>query len=270
MNIFEFSDYRPIVDLYLKVGKSIRRGKKMELSEKLGIHSSHLSQVMAGHRSLTPDQMLVLAELLGLSELETEYAINLVHIERSVSFEFKKYGEKRALDLKLRAQKAVERFPHDKQLNEVNKAQFYSHYLYSAVRLYCSTSEKGRSLEELESKFNLTRDRIMPMIRFLLEAGLLNQKRDHYQMGIVSTFLSRESPHIHRHHANWRLLALHESPRLEEDELMFTAPMSISKKDFQKIREILMKEIAKISTVIKESPAEDIACLNLDLYWIKK
>ncbi len=270
MDVFRATDYRELITNYLDATPQESRGKRTQLSEKLGVHSSHLSQIMAGGRSLTPDQGLVFSKLTGLSALETEYFLTLIHQERAASFEFKKYCEQKLSEIKGKALKAVERFAHDKQLSEENKAQFYSHYLYSAVRLYCSTQDKGCTIEEIESRFNITRERLMPMIRFLLGAGLLSQKKDKYLMGTMSTFLPRESAHIHRHHANWRLLAVHESPRLEDDELMFTAPMSISKDDFQKIRETLMKEISKISGVIKDSPAEDIACLNLDLYWIKK
>ena len=57
--------------------------------------------------------------------------------------------------------------------------------------------------------------------------------------------------------------------RLAQDELMFTCPMSISKADFKKIRETLSRLIEELSPLIKESPAEDIACVNFDLFWIK-
>jgi hypothetical protein len=211
-----------------------------------------------------------LAKLLGLSELETEYLLNLVHEERAASFEFKKYCQQKLKDLQLKAQKPAERFAHQKQLSEEHKAQFYSHYLYSAIRLFCSTEDKGRTLEDIRLRFDITRERLMPIVRFLLEAGLIVQHKENYKMGITSTFLPRESPHIHRHHANWRLLAMQNSPLLEENELMFTAPMSISKEDFEKIREDLLKQISKMSTVIKDSPAEEIATLNIDFFWIKK
>lgn len=270
MDIFSVNDYRKIIDYYLNSDSGKGRGKKTELSNALNIHSSHLSQVISGGRSLTPDQMLILSKLLGLSELETEYAITLVHEERAISFEFKTYCKQKQKEIQSKAKKAEVRFEHKAQLSEEHKSVFYSHYLYSAIRLYCSTLEKGRTLEEIKNRFNITRDRLLPILQFLLETGLINQKNGRYQMGIASTFLSKDSPHIHRHHANWRLLALQYSTHLEENELMFTAPMSISKKDFNKIHEILMKELSKLSVIIKDSPADEVACLNIDFFWLKK
>ena len=270
MDLFQAKDYREIISHYLDSEPQHSRGKKTELSEKLGMHSSHLSQIISGNRSLTPDQALVLARLLGLSELEVEYLLTLVHEERASSFEFKKYCQQKLKEIQKKSQKPAERFTHQKQLSEEDKSQFYSHYLYSAIRLFCSTEEKGRTLEEIRSRFDISRERLMPILRFLLEAALLVQKKEHYSMGITSTFLPRESPHIHRHHANWRLLAVHESTRLEDTELMFTAPMSISKKDFTKIREDLLKQISKMSPIIQDSPAEEVACLNIDFFWVKK
>ena len=270
MDIFATKDYREIINDYIDSEPAQSRGKKAELSEKLGMHSSHLSQIMAGHCSLTPDQGLVFAKLLGLSDLEMEYLLTLIHEERASSFEFKKYCQQKLGEIRTKAAKPAERFKHKQQLSEEDKAQFYSHYLYSAIRLYCSTSDKGRTLEEIRSRFDIPRDRLMPFLRFLVDSGLITQKKDHYLMGVTSTFLPRESPHIHNHHSNWRLLAVQDSARLDENELMFTAPMSISKKDFSKIREMLLKEIAKLSPIIQESPAEEIACLNIDYFWIKR
>lgn len=270
MEVFELNDYRNLMVSYLDGEATQSRGKRTLLSEKLGVHTSHLSQVMAGKRSLTPDQALILSRLLGLSSLETEYLMTLIHQERAASFEFKKYCTEKLNQIRAQSKKTAELFPHQKKLSEQDQAKFYSHYLYSAIRLFCSIGNKGQLIEDLENRFLISREKLMPMIRFLLKAGLLTEQNGHYKMGIASTFLSRESPHIHRHHANWRMLATHQSPRLEEDELMFTAPMSISRKDFHRIREMLLKEIGKISPLIQESPAEEIACLNLDLYWIKK
>lgn len=270
MVIFEIKDYRELLNNYFDSQTQKSRGVKTELSDRLNIHSSHLSQIMNGQRSLTPDQALELSKILGLSELETEYLMYLVHQERASSFEFKKYCKSKLSAIQAKALKAEERFAHQVQLSEEHKSIFYSHYLYSAIRLYCSLAEKGKSADEISQRFDISRERLMPIIRFLLESGLLTELNGYYKMGTSSTFITRESPHIHRHHSNWRLLALQTSYTLEEKEVMFTAPMSISKKDFLKVQNELMTMISKLSETIKESDAEEIACLNIDFFRIRK
>jgi hypothetical protein len=52
----------------------------------------------------------------------------------------------------------------------------------------------------------------------------------------------------------------------ESVELFFTAPMSIAKRDFEVIRERINVAIKDIVDVAKDSPAEDVVCLNIDFF----
>jgi hypothetical protein len=51
---------------------------------------------------------------------------------------------------------------------------------------------------------------------------------------------------------------------------MITAPMSISVEDFHRIREMLTTLMASLSQKIKDSPAEEVACLNIDFFRVEK
>ena len=55
-----------------------------------------------------------------------------------------------------------------------------------------------------------------------------------------------------------------------EDELMYTGQFSLSKKDFETLRENLTEFLKTTNQVVKESKAEDLACLNVDWFWIGK
>jgi hypothetical protein len=140
--------------------------------------------------------------------------------------------------------------------------------LYSAVRLYCSTNEKGRSLNEIIAAFRIERHRAEEILQFLVETGLVEFSQGMYLLGTQRTFLARSSPFLPQHHTNWRVAALARIPRLQEEELMYTCPLSISKEDFGKLREMFIQLIDKSSVLIKESKAEGVACLNVDLFWI--
>ena len=62
---------------------------------------------------------------------------------------------------------------------------------------------------------------------------------------------------------------MQSAEKLTEEEQMFTCPMSVSKEDFAKIKRKLADFIEELSPIIKDSPAEEIACINLDLFWIR-
>jgi hypothetical protein len=102
--------------------------------------------------------------------------------------------------------------------------------------------------------------------------GLSELERDVFEslhMGTQRTFLSKTSPFITNHHTNWRLRAIETSKNLSDQELMFSFPMSISEKDFARIREMFAEIISKSSLIIKDSPSERVACMNIDLFWVK-
>lgn len=69
-----------------------------------------------------------------------------------------------------------------------------------------------------------------------------------------------------KHHTNWRMKAIQKMDTRAKEELYFTAPMSIAKKDFELIREKLNVALKDIVDIAKESAAEEVVCLNIDFF----
>ena len=82
--------------------------------------------------------------------------------------------------------------------------------------------------------------------------------------------LEKGSTHLIRHQTDWRIKSIQAGEDLSEKELMFTCPVSLSKKDFEKLREEIVQFIKKFLDTVHQSPAEEIACLNMDWFWIRK
>ena len=85
-------------------------------------------------------------------------------------------------------------------------------------------------------------------------------------MGPAVIFLTIDSPHAVKHHANWRLRAMQKFDTREESELFYTTPMSMSKADFLKIRELLAKAIEETLAICKDSKSEEVVNLNIDFF----
>jgi hypothetical protein len=51
--------------------------------------------------------------------------------------------------------------------------------------------------------------------------------------------------------------------------MMFTTTISLSRSDFTRLREILSAFVKTTSQVIKETEPDDVACVNLDLFWVR-
>lgn len=267
MSIFEHDNYRIFLKNRLKNLPKSGRGLKAKLAEYLNINSTLISQIFSGNKDFTIEQAKKVTEFFGFQKLESDYFIHLVQIERAGTEDLKKYFiEKRDL-LKKESLKLSKRLNIDKGLTDLERSIFYSSKFFSSVHLYTSLG-KGRSLDEIMKRFNLSKIRAMEIVSFLLSAGLILEKNGLYTMEEKSTHVEKGSPFLLNHHTNWRVTAIEKAEKITDDEMMYTGNFSLSKKDFLKIREELVASLQKVIKTVQDSPAEELANLNIDFFWM--
>ena len=70
----------------------------------------------------------------------------------------------------------------------------------------------------------------------------------------------------------WLFTARYRSKAIEhlklqiEQDLFFTSPMALSRKDMATVKEMLSTTIDKVISYVEPSPSEDVACLNIDFF----
>jgi uncharacterized protein (TIGR02147 family) len=270
VNLFIFDKIAPFLRDYMARLPKRGRGESTRMARALGISTTLMSQILSGERYLTGEQTFRLARYLGLSDLESDYLSFLVQLERAGSSEFREYWKTKLNEVREKSLKLVNRVKVDKSLSEDEKTVFYSSSIYSCIHVYTSTHASGRTFNEIMERFELPRARLSEILRFLVEAGLCVERDGRYQMGTQKTHLEQGSPHLVRHHTNWRIHAARRSEELTPQELMYTAQVSLSRKDFDLIREKMVGFIKEFLATVHGSPAEDIAAFNFDFFWIKK
>ena len=268
ISVFDFGKYTDFLHDYLKLlPKS--HGVMRKWAEQLGVHTTLISQVMNGHRHLSTEQGLELCKYLGLPQVDREYFIELVLLERAGTESLKNYHQSRLNQLQEKQKKLSERLKEEKKLNDQESAIFYSSWLYSAVRLCCSIGE-GKTIDQLIEMTDLPREKILGCLEFLISSSLLKFDSGFYKLGTQSTHLSKESVYLSRHLINWRSRALLKIDDVSESEFMYSAPFSISQDDFEKLRTELLKFVENFLKAVKNSNPEIVACLNLDLFKITR
>lgn len=270
MAIFNFRSYKKYLKHYLGELPRKGRGEITKIAAEIKMQSTLLSMVISGSRDLSLEQAFDLSRYLQHTALESEYFLSLVQYERAGNQRLKTHFEGKIQRLRADSNKMSNRFEHEKKLSDQERSIFYSSWIFSAIRLFCSTAIDGKSVAEIHERFQVPRQRVIEALNFMISSGLVIEKNDRFQMGVSRTFLENDSPHLPRHHMNWRTKALQKSDHVSEEELMFTFPHSVSKEDFRKIKEILAGSLKEISQIVKDSPAEDVSCLNIDLFWIEK
>lgn len=270
MLLFDYKDYRPYLRDYQKNLPKNGWGFISKLSKHLGVSQVHVSQVLQGSKDFSLEQAILVCDFISLNEVETEFFLMLVIHDKSGNFKLKDFAEKKIRRIKDQGTTVKNQLKDHTEVSESMKAQFYSSFVYSAVRQYVFILEQrngGAQFGELKEKFHITNSELKKILDFLVVAQMLQFDGFKYRLGIARTFLGKDSIHIARHHTNWRLKAIEESNSVTDQDLMYTSPLTISRKDFEKVKSEMLELIKKVSSRVQETEPEIVVCWNMD--WIE-
>jgi len=270
---FQFFEYRKSTNLLADfIWSQPRRGRGLvkQLAAELGLASPQVSQFLSGRKVPTVDQAFRIAKFFHWTEIEKDYLITLIEFERAQFHEVKDYFSKRLDRLREDSRQLKTSVTDTVDLEDAVKARFYSSWIYSAVRLFCSIGD-GRSYEEISAAFSEYEMDMESILNFLMENHLIKKEGLLYQLGLQKTFVAKGSPYLRSHHCNWRLRAIESCNFITDDEMIFSSPMSISKKGFTKFRKELQTFVKVLYSELTElGEAEEVVCLNIDFFRIVK
>lgn len=264
-SIFEFRNYRKYLEWAFEQRSANGFGEAKRLAEHLRIHPTFVSQVLKGVKSLSPEQALGVTTYLNLNNLETDFFLLLVQIDRAGTSDLKKHLQAKLKETESKANQLVNRVKHDAQLTPEQQATFYSDWLYSACRL-STLLPKMQTLDQLADYLGVSKARLKEVTDFLVESGMLKLEGGRFAVGPLATHLDGKSPWIKSHHTNWRQKALERLSFPNESSLHYSAPMTLSRVDMKKIKELLIKSINEVDEILEPSPSETLVCLNIDWF----
>ena len=266
MSVLIFEDYKRFCRDRIAAMPKRGHGELARIANYLGVNPALISQIINGPKDFTTEQVLELSKFWGLNAIETDLFVLLVDRERAGTQNLKKYYESKIKASRNLAKQVKERVEVDSVLTEETKAIFYSSWSYAAARLLTEIPNL-QCLDEVAARLNFSRAKTADILEFLVDQRLCLKLNDRYAIGPQRTHLDFGSPFLGRHHMNWRARALQKAETVrEEDELMFTAPLTLSRKDVLILRERLLQVIQELSGVVKNSKSEALYCLNIDLF----
>lgn len=267
-SLFEYQNYKEFVLDWIASRPKNGRGQLSQIAKLLNISSVSVSYIFSGDRNLSEEQALELSEFLSFTEIESDYFLLLVQYARAGSFKLEQKFLKNLERLKKQAQNLKSRVPEHKEMSENAKAHFYSNWYYSGIRLL--TSIPGyQQIDEISQYLNIPKPRVREVLDFLVEYSLCVENQSKFVMGPARTHIDAQSSLVASHHRNWRLKAIENYQHIENDELSFTGPMTLSNDDLIEIRKRLIETIADVSKIVEPSKSECLSCLNIDLFRVK-
>jgi len=269
MEIYKHKSYRDALKSWLKEQPKEGRGMAQKIAKTLNISTVLVSQILSGNRVLQIDYAFHLAEFMGLTATETDYFLLLVQYENAGTNSYKKYLMKRIEVIYDSNTEVKNRVSQDIHLNEEDKAQFYSHWHYSAIRLLtdipgCDTASA------IAQYLEISLARVSEVMEFLIKCRLCVHEGGKYKMAIRNTHLSSDSPWVYSRQLQWRQKAIQSMDRPSKDFVFYTGPMVLSEKDAAWVRDQLVNAIGKVTERARQSESEKMMCLNIDWFGLKE
>lgn len=265
-SIFEYDDYKRFVRERVQQMPHRGRGQYRSMAKHMRVHTTLISHVLRGTKDFTSEQACTLGSFLSLPELEVDYLLALVERNRAGTAELGAAVERRLTILRERHQQIEHRTPGARTLSSEERATFYSQWYYSAVRLAASLPGMSGA-SDIATRLGVPLERVHAALRFLVDSELLVPEPAGYRLAVKRTHLGSDSPLIALHHRNWRLRAMSQYDAMTPKDFAFTAPISLSREDFARVRALLVECVSEITAVVEPSPCESLAVLNID--WLE-
>lgn len=265
MEIFSYDDYKVYVNDWVSSQPKGGYGEYKRLADFINVSSTMISQIFKGEKHLNLEMANEVCEFLNLDSRETEFFFLLVDYQRAGTYKLQQRLLQRIQAQRKHAQDLKNRMTSSTALTEEVKSVFYSSWLYAGVRNLCAVP--GYSDASIISQhLGVPKNLIHKILEFLIENQLLKIENDRLLIGPARTHVPFESPHVNKHHLNWRMNGIQKMHLKRQEDFFSTFPMSLSHETAQVIREKLPAFLQEIDKLVIPSPSETVRCLNIDWF----
>jgi uncharacterized protein (TIGR02147 family) len=264
-SLYEYNDYKAFVLDQIEARPAKGRGVRRLLADAMGCQAAYVSHVLAGERHFSLEQAERVTSFFGLSNEEAEYFLLLVQaakagttaLRRLLAMQIeKRRDEYREIKSRIKVRETV---------STQDQAQYYSSWHYQAIRMALTIPE-CRKPQKIAERLGLPLARVREVLDFFVERGLAKRDGENFLTTNKHVHLKKDSPYIERLHSNWRVHTLQTLEKRNPEDLHYSSVVTISKADFDTIREIMLRALADAHRVIGPSKEEKLCTLAMDFY----
>ena len=263
-NIYRYIDYLQIVEIMQKSNAKIY-GYKSQMAEAAGCQRSFFSQVLKGQVHLTPEQALGLATFWNIAEAEREYFVNLVLFARSGTKALKNYYLRKIEAARAEHEKLSKRIGDVPQVPEAQAALFFSSWHFMAINILI-TIPNFRTSSAIASRLSISTDLVDKTLTTLHELGFVRKEGSEWRTTNATIHQPRDSIFSSLNHSHWRKRASDDAFLGSESSLHYTSVCSLSKKDVDAIKQLVLQLIDESRKIVAPSVEEELYCLVCDWF----
>lgn len=264
-SVFDFRDYKGYLRAYIERLPSKGHGFRAQISKSLGVHSAYVTQVLSGSAHFSLEQAEDLNSLLNHNEQESEFFLLLLQLARAGTVRLKKRIGL-LIDQVLKSRTNLrERVKIQKELSSEDQLIYYSSWQYTAIHIIL-TIPQFQFVEKISEALKLPKEKVKKILDYLISVGLVEQAGAKYLPSTSQIYLGRDAAGISKHHTNWRMKAIEALDQETTDNLHFSAAISLSKSDYENIRDSLAQKVQESMNKVKDSKEEMLSVMNIDFF----
>lgn len=264
-SLFDYKDYKTYIKERIIDSPTKGRGIKLKIAEHLSCQTSFISQVLNGLPNFSLEQGIKLNTFFDHTKEEARYFILLLHCERAGSAELIAFLKEEMKEIVDKRSDLKNRIDIKNSLKKVDQQVYYSSWLYACIHMMVAIPD-FQTIPAMTKHLNLPREKVMEVITFLEETGLIQKVGARYEIGVTKIHLSKDSPQIQRHHTNWRMQAINAIDLNQAANLHYSTVVTMSKADIPHVKEILIKSIEECRKVIRDSKEEEVQSICIDFF----
>jgi uncharacterized protein (TIGR02147 family) len=263
LSVFHAPDYRAFIRASA-ASVQPSRGIWAKLAVAAGCQPTYLSQAMKEKCHLTPDHALGIARYFKLSEDETDFFLLLLELERAGTPELQKYLRSKIEKVRREREDLSARLKKPTLEHLEKEAQYYSTWFWSAIHIITSIPDY-QTPKAIGERLCLPIPFVEDTLQRLEAHGIVKRSGKNWVPATGDVHLPRSSPLVAVHHSNWRQRAIMSSV-LNQNGVHFTAVYSLSRTDFQHLKEKILELIEYSRAKIGPSQEEELACFTCDWF----
>ncbi len=269
--IFDYRDYKKYLNAALST-EGAGRGSRSRLAEVLRCQTAFISHVLNANSHFSPEHAIVISRFLNHTPEEQRYFLLLVSLGRAGSKPLEEFYRSQIDETQRKRTQIKERITTDQTLRPEAQMRYYSAWYYSAIHVATSVPDY-QTRDALSAALGLAPGLVSECLEFLVECGLVIEKKGRFLIGPVRIHLGADSPMISKLHANWRLQALQSLERPVSSSAMdlhYSTVLTLSHSDVTRVRETLLRAIDETERIFRPAAEEVVYCVGMDWFRVSK
>lgn len=245
-------------------------GVKVKMSEYIGVLPNHLSKILKGEVHLTLDQAAELISFLELAQVEGHYFFGLVELSRANTDAQKKLIQDRLTELNRKLKIPESKLGRDREFSQEELETYFSSYLYVAIFII-TCIPKYQTLSSISSYFNISKERALDILNFLISVGKVKKERDKFvntQGGLSGHVIPGNLSKLINLNWNSRIAASFDYD--EDINYHRNVPFAVNREDIPKIENAISEFTVELyEKYLSRKDLDSLCCLCLNLFELK-